>query len=339
MTSWWRRDYETPLAQVTSPKSGGSAVGFDWWALVRPDAEIHRVRDAFLAFCDNTWFGGVAFPNMFFNLGPGALAAFCSGFMSFEPVSETTWFEQQQDWDVVASYGFQENKWWQLLLETMDCFNAVSENEFVMGVTDLGGILDVLASFRGSEVLAIDLLTAPERVHAARKRILSDWHRAYDALLPIITSNQKGMSAWMGLWCPGTWYPIQCDFAAMISPAQFEKFVLPDVAEQCRRLDHSIFHLDGPGQIPHLDLLLDIKELDGIQWVPGAGNPQCEAPQWRPLYEKILGRGKNLVLQCFDDVRRVGNALEGLPRRGLMISAAAATEQEGRELLDFLQHI
>ncbi len=48
MTAWWRREYETPLAQATSPKSGGSAIGFDWWALVRPGAEMDRVRDAFL---------------------------------------------------------------------------------------------------------------------------------------------------------------------------------------------------------------------------------------------------------------------------------------------------
>lgn len=340
MNAWWRHEYDRPLVQVTAPKAGTDAGGdFDWWALMRPGADIEQVRDAFLRHCERTWYGGVAFPNMFFNMGPGALAAFCSGFLRFEPVSCSSWFERPQPWEVVEGYRFQENRWWRLLREAMDCFVEVCENRFILGVTDIGGILDVLASFRGAEALAMDLLTEPGRVHAARRRILEEWHHVYDRLLPVIFEKQQGMSAWMGLWCPGTWYPLQCDFAAMISPGQFEEFVLPDVIEQCTRLEYSIFHLDGPGQIPHLDMLLDVKELDGIQWVPGAGNPACEASQWRPLYEKILGRGKNLVLQCFDDVRKLPEALEGLPRKGVIISTGACSERDGRELLKLLESI
>ena len=37
----------------------------------------------------------------------------------------------------------------------------------------------------------------------------------------------------MGLWAPMRWYPLQCDFSAMISPDMFAEFVLPDLAEQC----------------------------------------------------------------------------------------------------------
>ena len=339
-TAWWRHELETPLVQVVSPRAGReSTCIFDWWALVRPGVQPEQALEEYLQFCESTWFGGAAYPNMFFNMGPGVLAAFCSGYMSFEPVSCTTWFENPQPWDVVEQYRFQENEYWQFLVNTMNLFVEESKGRFIMGVTDLGGILDVLSSFRGAQELAMDLVLEPERVRQARKRIVADWHCAFDKLYPIITRHQQGMGTWMGIWAPGTWFPLQCDFCAMISPQQFEEFVLPDVAEQCRRLDYSIYHLDGPGQIPHLDMLLDIEELDGIQWVPGTGNPQCEAMLWRPLYEKILAKEKNLVLMCFDDVNKLAPVLKGLPRRGVFISAYAATEDEGRSLLKRLQDI
>ena len=332
--AWWRHEMDEPMVQVVSPKAGcHSTCVFDWWALVRPGARPEEVLENFQRFCESTWFGGCAFPSMFFNMGPGVLAAFCSGFLQFESVSSTSWFENPQPWETVETYRFEKNRWFAFLDETMRLFAEAAPGNFVMGITDLGGILDVLASFRGSENLAMDLLVEPERVHHARNRIVEDWHRAFDLLHPHIAGAQEGMSSWMGLWCPGTYYPLQCDFSAMISPDQFREFVLPDVAEQCRRLDHSIYHLDGPGQIPHLDLLLEVEELDGIQWVPGDGNPQCEALQWRPLYEKILARDKLLVLNCFTDIRRVSEVLEGLPRKGILMSAWAGSEEEGRKLL------
>ena len=57
----------------------------------------------------------------------------------------------------------------------------------------------------------------------------------------------------------------------MISPAMFERFVMPDLVACCDHLDHGFYHLDGKGEIPHLDLLLSIPRLRGIQWIPGDG--------------------------------------------------------------------
>jgi hypothetical protein len=38
-------------------------------------------------------------------------------------------------------------------------------------------------------------------------------------------------------------------------------------------LPRTFYHLDGIGQLHHLDLVLSIAELDGVQWVPGDGKP------------------------------------------------------------------
>jgi 5-methyltetrahydrofolate--homocysteine methyltransferase len=69
---------------------------------------------------------------------------------------------------------------------------------------------------------------------------------------------------------------LSSDFSYLIGPAMFDEFVKPGLADSCRRLPHSFYHLDGPGQLAHLDSLLAIAELDGIQWVPGAGQPECD---------------------------------------------------------------
>jgi hypothetical protein len=55
-------------------------------------------------------------------------------------------------------------------------------------------------------------------------------------------------------------------------------------------MDYAFYHLDGKGQIPHLDLLLSLPRLRGIQWVPGDGNPPPE--HWLPLLKRIRDGGK-----------------------------------------------
>ncbi len=45
---------------------------------------------------------------------------------------------------------------------------------------------------------------------------------------------------------------LQSDFAYMLSPSMFERFVLPDLETICNHLDYGFYHLDGKNQIPHL---------------------------------------------------------------------------------------
>ena len=179
---------------------------------------------------------------------------------------------------------------------------------------------------------ATDLFDSPAQVKALCDRVSELWFRYYAGQYDLVRDKMEGTSAWMGIWSPGRWYPIQCDFSALISPRMFEEFALPYLAEQCRWLDNAIYHWDGPGQIPHLDLLLQIKELNGIQWVPGAGNEPTGSPKWFPLYRRILAAGKNLVL-CEVAPERVEPLIQELGPRGLLIQTACRTEEEADALL------
>ena len=83
---------------------------------------------------------------------------------------------------------------------------------------------------------------------------------------------------------------LQSDFSYMISPRMFERLILPDLTACCDALDYAFYHLDGKGEIKHLDMLLSIERLRGIQWIPGDGAPPPE--EWMPLLKRIRDGGK-----------------------------------------------
>jgi hypothetical protein len=93
-------------------------------------------------------------------------------------------------------------------------------------------------------------------------------------------------------------YYVSCDFICMISPEMFAPTILPAIRWEIDQLGHSIFHLDGPGALKHLDALLAIPRLDAIQWVYGAG--ATSAKDWISVYRRIQSAGKSIEVQAAD---------------------------------------
>ena len=52
----------------------------------------------------------------------------------------------------------------------------------------------------------------------------------------------------------------------MVSKETFDDLFLPGIRQECRHAEASLYHLDGPNALTHLDSLLEIPELDAIQW-------------------------------------------------------------------------
>jgi 5-methyltetrahydrofolate--homocysteine methyltransferase len=132
-------------------------------------------------------------------------------------------------------------------------------------------------------------------------------------------------------WAPGRVAKLQCDFSAMISPQMFRDFVAPYLRRQCQRLDHTFYHLDGPGATGHLSALLEIPELGGIQWTPGAGAPGVQDAVWWPMYHQIEKAGKRLFLLGMPPAAVPTIAAE-FDSNLLLISTWAGTEEEARRL-------
>jgi hypothetical protein len=83
----------------------------------------------------------------------------------------------------------------------------------------------------------------------------------------------------------------------------------------------------------HLDSLLGLPHLDGIQWVPGAGaKPTVE---WIPLLRKIQDAGKLVYAYCeAGDVRTL---LQELRPEGLMLIVSCDSVGEAEQLLENVQ--
>lgn len=292
---WERKNTDRPILNIAYNKPGAKpyrapeTVTEQWL-----DPEYNYT--AFKKRTENQEFLAEGIPGYFTNLGPGCLAACIGG--GYKLAKQTVWFDKPQyitDWEDAPEIAFDEqSEMWQNITRKQERFAA--DPDVCFSITDLGGVMDILASLRGTEDLLYDLYDYPEKIPEYTRRIREEFYVAYDKQVEIIRKNDLPFITWMNIPSEKPWYPMQCDFCYMISPKQFEQFVLPDLVDQAAHLDRAVYHLDGIGELPHLDMILDIPGLNGIQWNPGAGKePLCDE-KWFDIYKKIQDKGKNLIL-------------------------------------------
>lgn len=182
------------------------------------------------------------------------------------------------------------NRWFQRLMAIYKAAIERWQGEVLMGITDLGGTLDVLSTFLPAEQLLLDLVDHPAEVERLTWEIHECWFAIYDAFSNVLKPANPGWSNWSAIYSAEPSFMLQCDFSYMIGPQMFRRFVLPELSASCRRLSRAMYHLDGIGELPHLPMLLEIPELAGIQWVPGDGKPDCS--HWPEVYRTVHEAGK-----------------------------------------------
>lgn len=226
--------------------------------------------------------------------GPGVLAAFCGA--KLDNSSGQVWFfppvEDPELSQVHVKYD--PNNVWSRRIK--DIYRAGLERwdgAVIMGFPDLGGVMDVVASMVGTENLLYAIVDEPEEVERLVKETQVAWYEAYNDFAEVL-KPQGAYTDWNGLLSRDPAYVIQCDFCYMISPKMFSRFVLPTLQEDARRLTNTIYHLDGIGELPHLDQILAIPELNAVQWVYGTGQPGPYA--WVDVYQKIINAGKQIMI-------------------------------------------
>jgi len=174
----------------------------------------------------------------------------------------------------------------------------------------LEGMSDLMAALYGGENFMMDLLDRPADVARAMGRLKELWLRAFAEISRVIRpGGNPGGIGWVGIWAPGTTFPLQEDVAYSLSAEMFRTFLIPHIRDQIAAMEYPFFHVDGTGMIAHVDALLEIAELKAIQWQPGAGRERLD--QWYGLLRKILQSGKALQVYARADevdalVRNVG---------------------------------
>ena len=313
---WWRGELDRPLMRLTLTDAhpvqptGIPILSQENCADFRFSAEqLIDALDHDLSRCE---FLGDSFPMVnLASFGPGVLAAFCGA--RLDNSSGRVWFfppDEKEIGDIHVRYDPQ-NPYVQRMKELYRAGLEKWNGAVIMGLPDLGGVLDVAATFRGTENLLMDLLDEPREVLRLIQEIQTAWHDAYRDLSDVLRA-QKYNTNWSGTLSQEPSYILQCDFCYMISNPMFRTFVLDTLRADTRLLPNTIYHLDGVGQLNHLDDVLSLPSLKAVQWVFGDGKPQAE--HWMEVYEKITKAGKQFMLSgAPENNLRVISQLHGSP--------------------------
>lgn len=301
MRKWWGNELGRPVGGVIltgqpshRAPSPHPVLCFEnaWDESISPEHFIDAQNSVFSTM---RWKGD-AYPWMNFDrFGPGVLAAFLG--CTVHARKETVWFEAAKPDIPLSEMHFELDKNNPYLRRVLNVYEAGMEKwrgAVVMSMADLGGVMDILASFRGTENLLFDLYDEPEEVLRCVKEIQREWFKCFDLINSVI-DGQMGYSQWFNVYGEKPGYILQSDFSYMISPDMFKTFVAPELDSSAKRLTNALYHLDGPGEIPHLDQLLAMEGVKAIQWMPGPEISGAWDADWSELIARILAGGKKLL--------------------------------------------
>jgi hypothetical protein len=323
---WWRRDGLVVVPSVPASVAAMNPSRDPLAADPGPprDAETRHADPAHVTAASHHWLAtGTlaldALPIGRMDLGPGSLALYLGSEPGFS--DDTVWFHPLRDQSLLERPLRLDpaNRWWRRQLALADAALARSAGRYPIGFPDIIENLDVLASLRDTQALMMDLVERPEWVKGKIAEINLAFFEVFDALRTRIGLPDGSNCFWaFHLWGPGRTAKVQCDALAMISPAMFDEFVKPALAEQCDWLDCAMFHLDGTQAIPHLPSLLSIPGLDAIEYTPQAGLEGGGHGRWWPLYRQILAAGKSVQIVAVKP-HEVAPLLDAIGTRGVYL--------------------
>ena len=266
-------------------------------------------------------------------LGPGSLAAILGGV--FEGGEDTIWIHPDPNYsdDIVFN---PEHPNWLLHKELLKACKAKAQGHYYVGMPDLMEGLDVLAAIKGTDKVLLDTVMQPEVLEHQMQQINDIYFHVFDELYDIIREGDEMAFCYFSSWAPGKMSKLQSDISTMISVDDYRRFVQPFIREQCQKIDYTLYHLDGVGAMHHLDALLEIEELNAIQWTPGVGEPQGGSPKWYDLYKKILAGGKS-IMACWVTLDELKPLLDNIGGEGVHIEMDFHNEREVEQALRIVE--
>ena len=336
MRNWWTgKPTDRAVAAVYAPKAG---------VVRRPSrdavpgkyTDFETIAWNFEASLDSTFYGGEAFPCHWIYHGPVPMSAYFGGEPEFRP--DTVWYAPRYDnWEAARTWAFDPgNRWWQMALDLTRRSLERARGRYLVSGCGLSGLADVIANLWGVEATLMQAAVEPETIVGLLQRMVAAFRKMHDDLYEMTRPYQDGSFDWRRTWAPGRMCSLQNDISCMVSPAMFREVFLDEIRQEARHVDHTIYHLDGPGAIQHLDALLEIEELHCVQWVPGAGASE-DPMDWLPLLRRIQGKGRKVQVSCPPE--RVGALLSEIDRQAVYLSIYCRDEKSARACLAELDRI
>lgn len=339
--AWWNlANDDRPLASISvepAPYRG-------------PVKQHATIRDAWLdveyqvekniAELERHVFPGESFPCWMPNIGPELTSTPWGCELEFS--DRTSWsipfIESIEQWhDVLNREPDWHNVYWSTIEKMTDLALEMNDGRYVVAIADLHGNMDILAGLRDPQLLLMDLMDDPDLIgracHHCARSLIEGFGRLYNK----VAAHGFGSVTWVRMYHEGPAYVPSSDFWCMVNNEQAREIVLPVIRKEIEPLERSLFHLDGPDALRHLDLLLELPELTGVQWVYGAGNGP--ASKWIDVFRRCLEAGKCIEVQCSGDADDTLKIVDALGARGVWLSNAGhfKTEADARAYLQELE--
>ncbi|MGN1376642.1 MAG: homocysteine S-methyltransferase family protein [Prevotella sp.] len=266
-------------------------------------------------------------------LGPGSLAAILGGV--FEGGEDTIWIHPDPKYtdDIVFN---PEHPNYLLHKQLLKACKEKAAGNYYVGMPDLMEGMDVLAAMKGTDKVLLDTVMQPDVLERQMQQINDIYFKVFDELYDIIREGDEMAFCYFSSWAPGKMTKVQSDISTMISVEDYRRFVQPFIRQQCQKIDYTLYHLDGVGALHHLPALLEIEELNAIQWTPGVGEPQGGSPKWYELYRKILGAGKS-IMACWVTLDELRPLLDNIGGDGVHLEMDFHNEDEVEKALRIVE--
>lgn len=324
--AWYNQDIvdRVPIrfhAHNSEYDHSNSSANKKWNSLKERWFDAEYQIDSFIESLKGEQFNAETFPTYMPNLGPEVYSAFFGSELEYKEVTSYS-IPLIKEWDDVRYIKLDtQNAYFKKIEELTYLAIEKCNGNYLVGYTDLHPGLDCVAAWRDPQQLCIDLLLNPDEIHDLVALATTGFNPVFNHFDNILKQNNHLSVTWMGIPSFEKMHIPSCDFAAMISPEQFEEFCLPVIEKEIKSMDQNIFHLDGKGVARHLDRILELKEINAIQWVQGMG---VDTPimQWVPLINKILDTGKSVVIDL--EVKELDDFIRAFPNpKGLLLCISA----------------
>lgn len=205
------------------------------------------------------------------------------------------------------------------------------KGKYLVSYPDMNYLGDTLEALRGTNDYLMDLMEEEDGVKKAHQIINTGVEKVYDQMDALLKSGGSMSVNWMTMPCFGKMITPTADIATMFSPAMYEEFYFDEMDRIINSKDVSLYHVDGKGVAKHLDLILEHKKLNGIQWVQGMGEDR-PILQWVPLIRKVQAAGKSIVCDV-DKWDLEAFISEIRDPKGILLYVESHDEDEQREIL------